>query len=169
MKNYRINNQIRDKEVRVISEEGKNLGVFPLAEAIKLAKDRNLDLIEFSSNVAPPVCKIYELGKYLYEQKKKEKQQRKKQKVGKIKEVRITPRISEHDLETKANLIKKFIKKGFRVKIGMLLRGREKSLLDFAGGKLEYLFKKIEEETEVKRDGRVRKSPRGMEVIISKK
>lgn len=140
-----------------------------MEEAIRHAKEKKLDLIEVSSNIAPPICRISDLGKYLYEQKKKEKQQRKKQKIGKVKEVRISLRISEHDLETKANQTKKFIEKGYRVKIEVFLRGREKALRDFARQKLEYLLKKIEEGTEVKKDSEVKKSPIGLEVILSKK
>ncbi|MCD6094590.1 translation initiation factor IF-3 [bacterium] len=169
MKIPRINHQIRAKEVRLISENGANLGVFPFEKALQYAKERNLDLIEVSKNAVPPVCKVMDFGKYLYQQKKKTKGQRKKQKIGRLKSVRISPRIAEHDFETKASLVKKFLSKGYRVRIEMFLKGREKALSDFAKEKLEDFLKKISTEMEIKTEGEIKRIPRGMEVIISRK
>ena len=165
----RINNQIKAKEVQVISEKKQNMGVMPLGEALKYSMECNLELIEISKGANPPVCMVMDFGKYLYQQKKKEKGKKEKQKSGKLKGVRISLRISDHDLETKANLVKKMLSKGYRVKIELCLRGREKSLSSFAMEKLKTLFKKIEEETGIKEERKIKRSPRGMEVIISKK
>jgi len=110
-----------------------------------------------------------DFGKYLYQQKKKTKGQRKKQKIGRLKSVRISPRIAEHDFETKASLVKKFLSKGYRVRIEMFLKGREKALSDFAKEKLEDFLKKISTEMEIKTEGEIKRIPRGMEVIISRK
>jgi len=163
-----VNNQIRAKKVRLISEEGKNLGVFPFEKALQYARGRNLDLIEISNNTIPPICKTGDTGKYLYRQKKKERRQKQKQKLGKIKGVRISLRISEHDLETKANLAKKFLQKGHKVKVEVRLRGREKALSDFAKRKLDNLFQKIEKDIKIKKEGEIKKSPRGLDITISK-
>ena len=165
----RTNNQIRASKVRLISEQGKNLGIFPIEKALQYSRERNLDLIEVTVNTSPPVCKVGNLGKYLYQQKKKEKQQKQKQKLGKIKGVRISLRISEHDLETKANLAKKFLQKGHKVKIEVYLKGREKTLANFARKKLDNLFQKIEKDTKIKEEKGIKKTPRGLEVIIAKR
>jgi len=165
----RINNQIKAKEVRLISENGTNLGVFPFEKALQYAKERHLDLIEVSRNAVPPVCKVMDFGKYLYQQKKKAKGKRKKQKKGRLKNVRISPRIAKHDLETKANLVKKFLSKGYRVRIEMFLKGRERALSEFAKERLEDFLKKISTEMEIKREEEIKKNPRGMEIIIGKK
>lgn len=122
-----------------------------------------------SRKTSPPICRVADFGKYLYQQRKKEKARRQKQRVGKMKGLRISLRISDHDLETKANLAKKFLKKGHRIKVEVRLQGREKSRLDFAKGKLEKLFEKIEEEIKIKQEGEVKRSPRGLEVMIEKK
>jgi len=108
------------------------------------------------------------MGKYLYQQRKKEKRQTQKQKLGKIKGVRISPRISEHDLEIKANLAKKFLQKGHKVKIEVRLRGREKALFNFAEKKLENLFQKIEKDFKIKKEGEIKKTPASLEVMIAR-
>ncbi len=109
------------------------------------------------------------IGKYLYQQEKKEKDQRKKQKAGKLKGVRISPRIAEHDLETKVDLANKFLLKGYKVKVEVFLKGREKGMRDFARERLEIFLQKIEEKTSIKRESEIKKTPRGMEIIISRK
>jgi translation initiation factor IF-3 len=165
----RINNQIKAKEVRLISEDGKNLAIFPFEKALQYARERSLDLIEVSSSSTPLVCRVMDLGKYLYYQKKKEGKQRKKQKIGKLKSVRISLRISPHDIEVKGGQIKKFLKKGYKVRIEVFLKGREKTLLDFAKDKLKNLFDLIKEEIEIKQESEIKRNPRGLEVTISKK
>lgn len=120
-----INEQIKDKEVRVIGEDGEMLGVMKPADAMKLAKEAGVDLVKIVPNAAPPVCKIVDYGKYRYEQARKEKDARKKQKVVDVKEVRLSPNIEENDLNTKANSARKFIEKGDKVKVTLKFRGRE--------------------------------------------
>ena len=93
------------------------MGIVPKEKALQYAKERHLDLIQITSNASIPVCRVMDLGKYLYQLKKKEKEQRKKQKSGKIKGIRISPRIAEHDLETKAKLVSKFLLKGYKIRI----------------------------------------------------
>ena len=120
-----INGQIRDKEVRVIAENGDQLGVMPVKEAMKLAQEAELDLVKIAPKAQPPVCKIIDYGKYRYELARKEKEAKKKQKTVEVKEVRISPNIDTNDLNTKVNNSKKFIAKGNKVKVTLRFRGRE--------------------------------------------
>ena len=120
-----INGQIRDKEVRVIAENGDQLGVMPVKEAMKLAQEAELDLVKIAPKAQPPVCKIIDYGKYRYELARKEKEAKKKQKTVEVKEVRISPNIDTNDLNTKVNNAKKFIAKGNKVKVSLRFRGRE--------------------------------------------
>ena len=119
------NGQIRDKEVRVIAENGDQLGVMPVKEAMKLAQEAELDLVKIAPKAQPPVCKIIDYGKYRYELARKEKEAKKKQKTVEVKEVRISPNIDTNDLNTKVNNAKKFIAKGNKVKVTLRFRGRE--------------------------------------------
>ena len=137
-----INEQIRDREVRVIGENGDQLGVMPVKEAQKLADEAGLDLVKIAPTAKPPVCKIVDYGKYRYEQARKEKDAKKKQKTVELKEIRLSPNIDTNDLNTKMNAAKKFLAKGNKVKITLRFRGREMShmsesryiLDDFAEG-----------------------------------
>ena len=120
-----INEQIRDKEVRVIGENGDQLGIMSAKEALKLAQEAELDLVKIAPTAKPPVCKIIDYGKYRYEQARKEKEAKKKQKTVDVKEVRLSPNIDTNDLNTKVNSAKKFIQKGDKVKVTLRFRGRE--------------------------------------------
>ena len=120
-----INGQIRDKEVRVISEDGEQLGIMSSKDAMKLAREAELDLVKIAPKAQPPVCKIIEYGKYKYELARKEKEAKKKQKTVEVKEVRLSPNIDTNDLNTKMNNAKKFITKGNKVKVTLRFRGRE--------------------------------------------
>ena len=120
-----INGQIRDKEVRLIANDGEQLGVMSAREAQKIADEAGLDLVKISPKAKPPVCKIIDYGKYNYEQTRKEKLAKKKQKVIDVKEVRMSPNIDTNDLNTKINHAKKFLAKGARVKVTLRFRGRE--------------------------------------------
>ena len=122
---YLINEQIRDKEVRVIGAEGGQLGVMAIKDAQKLADDAGLDLVRVSPNAKPPVCKIIDYGKFRYEMSRKEKDAKKKQRIVEIKEVRLSPNIEENDLNTKVGMARKFLEKGNRVKVTLRFRGRE--------------------------------------------
>jgi len=120
-----INEQIRDKEVRVIGEDGEQLGVMSIKEAMDLAEEAGVDLIKIAPTAKPPVCKIADYGKYKYEQMRREKEAKKKQKVIEIKEIRLSPNIDTNDLNTKANAARKFLTKGDKVKVSLRFRGRE--------------------------------------------
>ena len=120
-----INEQIRDREIRLIGEDGEQLGIMSARDAMKLAREANLDLVKIAPTAKPPVCKIIDYGKYRYELARKEKEAKKKQKTVEVKEVRISPNIDTNDLNTKVNNAKKFIAKGNKVKVTLRFRGRE--------------------------------------------
>ena len=120
-----INEQIRDKEVRVVGEDGEQLGIMSSRDAMKLAEEAGLDLVKIAPTAKPPVCKIVDYGKFKYEQTRKEKEAKKKQKIVEVKEVRLSPNIDTNDLNTKVNNAKKFIMKGNKVKVTLRFRGRE--------------------------------------------
>lgn len=120
-----MNHEIRDKEVRLIDYNGDQLGIVPISKARAIAEERKLDLVKIAPNAKPPVCKILDIGKHKYEQAKREKENKKKQKVISIKEIRLTPRIDEHDIEVKANKASKFLQSGDKVKVTVRFRGRE--------------------------------------------
>ena len=120
-----INEQIRDREVRLIGEDGEQLGIMSSREAMTIAAEANLDLVKIAPTAKPPVCKIIDYGKYKYEQTRKEKEAKKKQKTVEVKEVRLSPNIDTNDLNTKVNNAKKFIGKGNKVKVTLRFRGRE--------------------------------------------
>lgn len=120
-----INEQIRDKEVRLIGENGEQLGIVSAREAQKLAEEAGLDLVKIAPTAKPPVCKIVDYGKFKYEQTRREKEARKKQKVIEVKEIRLSPNIDTNDLNTKVSAARKFLSKGDKVKITLRFRGRE--------------------------------------------
>ena len=128
-----INEQIRDKEVRLISADGEQLGIMSSRDAMKLAQEAELDLVKIAPGAKPPVCKIIDYGKYKYEQTRKEKEAKKKQKTVEIKEVRLSPNIDTNDLNTKVNNAKKFISKGNKVKVTQ----QSKHILDDFAKQLE--------------------------------
>ncbi|VWL85197.1 translation initiation factor IF-3 [Oceanivirga miroungae] len=130
--NVRINEQIRSKEVRVILDDGEALGLMSIKEALEVANEKGLDLVEVSPNAKPPVCKVMNYSKYKYEKAKKEKENKKKQKNVVIKEIRIKPHIDTNDMETKKKQITKFLEKENKVKISLRLSGREKLHIESA-------------------------------------
>ena len=121
----RTNEMIRVREVRLIDDEGNQLGIVPTQEALRMAKDKDLDLVEVSPNANPPVCKILDFGKYRFEQEKKLRESKKNQKVLKLKEIRMQPKIGSGDLDTKAKHVQEFLNEGDKVKITVRFRGRE--------------------------------------------
>lgn len=125
IKEQQINEQIRDREIRLIGENGEQLGIMSAREAQALANEKNLDLVKISPNATPPVCKIMDYGKYKYEAAKKEKESKKKQKVVVLKEIRLRPSIEDNDLKTKAKNAAKFLESGDKVKVAVRFRGRE--------------------------------------------
>ena len=120
-----INEQIRDKEVRVIGEDGEQLGIMPVKDAQALADEAGVDLVKIAPNAKPPVCRIVDYGKFKYEQTRREKEAKKKQRVIEVKEVRMSPNIDTNDLNTKISAARKFLEKGDRVKVTLRFRGRE--------------------------------------------
>jgi translation initiation factor IF-3 len=121
----RINNRIRVREVRLIDEQGAQLGIYPLRDALLLAEERGYDLVEVAPNAVPPVCRIMDYGKFRYEQSKKERDARKNQRVVEIKEIRLEPKTGEHDLDVKSRKARKFLLEGDKVKFNLKFRGRE--------------------------------------------
>jgi len=121
----RINRWIRAKEVRLISESGEQLGVVPIEKALQIAIESNLDLVEIAPTAVPPVCKILDYGRYRYELTKKERKVRKSQKGGLLKEIRVRPRVADHDLQTKIKIAKKLLNGGDKVRVFVVFRGRE--------------------------------------------
>lgn len=139
-----------------------------LEKALQIARERSLDLIQVTEKVDPPVCKLMDYGKYLYHLKKKERSA-KHHKAGELKGIRLGFNISDHDLETKANLAEKFLKKENRVRIELRLRGREKALRKFAEEKINKFLKTLEKSVPIKIERELKKQPRGLTMIISKK
>ncbi|AYD39776.1 translation initiation factor IF-3 [Clostridium fermenticellae] len=144
-KDFLSNESIREKQVRVIGNDGSQVGVMSSREALKIAEEKELDLVLISPNAKPPVCKIMDLGKYVYEQTKKDKEAKKKQKVINIKEVRLSPTIEEHDISIKSNNARKFLMAGDKVKVTVRFRGREADY-SFIGKKiLDEFYSKLED------------------------
>ena len=140
-----INEQIRDKEVRVIGADGEQAGIMSAKEAMQMARELELDLIKIAPTAKPPVCKIADYGKFRYEQARREKEAKKKQKVIDIKEVRLSPNIDTNDLNTKMNQARKFLSKGDKVKVTLRFRGREMAHMNQSKVILDDFAKALEE------------------------
>lgn len=147
----KMNHEIRAKEVRVIDENGDQLGLMSLSQALNIAQEKELDLVEMSSNGDISVCKIMDYGKYRYDRLKKDKENKKKQKNTVIKEIRVKPYIDKHDMETKINQIQKFLEKEFKVKISLRLSGREKLYSDVAVKILDEISSNFEENVTIEK------------------
>ncbi|MGO9210478.1 MAG: translation initiation factor IF-3 [Terriglobales bacterium] len=139
----RTNDRIRAREVRVIDDEGKQIGILQPFEALKLAREKNLDLVEVSPTAQPPVCRIMDFGKYIYEQEKKERAAKKHQKVITVKEVKFRINVDEHDYEFKKNHVLRFLEDGDKVKATIFFRGREMTHTNLGRQILERLIKDI--------------------------
>ncbi len=140
-----INEQIRDKEVRLIGADGEQIGVMSSKEAYFKAKDAGLDLVKISPNAKPPVCKIVDYGKYRYEQTRKAKEAKKKQKTVETKEIRLSPNIDTNDLNTKVNQTKKFLQKGNKIKVSLRFRGREMAHKDVGREILDSFYDQLKD------------------------
>ena len=140
-----INEQIRDKEVRLIGPDGEQLGIMSAKEAYFKAKDANLDLVKIAPTAKPPVCKIIDYGKYRYELARKAKEAKKKQKTVETKEIRLSPNIDTNDLNTKVNQARKFLSKGAKVKVSLRFRGREMAHRDVGREILDSFYKELED------------------------
>ena len=141
----RMNEKIRSKQVRVVGEEGEQLGILDTSEALATAQEKGLDLVIISPNAEPPVCKMMDYGKFRFEKLKKDKENKKKQKQIALKELRIKPHSDEHDMNTKISQIKKFIEKEHKVKVSLRLLGREKAHADTAIKVLDEIASHFEE------------------------
>ncbi len=144
------------------------MGIFPLSEAIGMAHEKGLDLVQVTERVDPPVCRITDYGKFLYWEKKKEKEKHTKNTSGEIKGIRLKFGISSHDMEVKAKSAVKFLNKGNKVKIELPLRGRQKSLTAFANEKVASFLRMLEKETPFKVERELKKEGKGLTVIIAK-
>ena len=162
-----INEQIRDREVRLIGENGEQLGIMSAKEAMKLAEEAELDLVKIAPTAKPPVCKIIDYGKYRYEMARKEKEAKKKQKVVELKEIRLSPNIDSNDLNTKMNAAKKFLTKGDRVKVTLRFRGREMAHMASSKHILDDFAKMLEEVAVVEKPAKV--EGRSMTLVLAQK
>ncbi|RXI48993.1 translation initiation factor IF-3 [Clostridium tetani] len=155
-KGFLMNEEIREKEVRVIAEDGEQLGVIPTSEALKRAEEKELDLVMIAPTGKPPVCKIMNYGKFIYEQTKKDKEAKKKQKVTNVKEIRLSATIEEHDIGIKANNARKFLKAEDKVKVTVRFRGREMEHSNVVGNKILKIFlSKVEDVCVVEKPARL--------------
>jgi translation initiation factor IF-3 len=136
---------IRATEVRLIDHEGKQVGVVPIAQAQQMAREKDLDLVEISASASPPVCKIMDYGKFIFQQKKKTSEAKKKQKVIVVKEVQFRPRIDEHDFDFKKNHVLRFLQHGDKVKASIRFRGREMTHMELGRAVLDRLLKEVKE------------------------
>jgi translation initiation factor IF-3 len=168
-KNVRINDQIRISPVRLIDDQGAQVGVVPLDEARQLAVDREFDLVEVAPNSRPPVCRIMDYGKYKYRESKKAKEAKKKQHVIQLKEIKLRSKIEEHDFQFKVRHVQKFLEKHSRVKLTMVFRGREVVHKELGERVLSRMFDEVEElavrEGPIKMEGRnmiLNLSPKGI-------
>jgi len=163
-----VNEQIRADKVRLIDPNGKQLGIFDLKQALEKAREAGLDLIKITDKTDPPVCKIMDYGKYLYQQEKKERRRQKTTKAGELKNIRLTFNISLHDLETRVRTAEKFLAKGNKVRIEMKLRGREKTHGDFAKQKINQFLEILQKSIPFKIERELKREPRGLTMIITK-
>ena len=162
-----INERIRDREVRLVSESGEQLGIMSSREALKLAREADLDLVKIAPNAKPPVCKIIDYGKYKYELARKEKEAKKKQKTMEVKEVRLSPNIDTNDLNTKANQARKFITKGDKVKVTLRFRGREMAHVNYSKQILDSFYEKLEDIAVIDKNAKM--EGRSMVMFLSQK
>lgn len=162
-----INERIRDKEVRLIGQDGEQLGIMSSKDAMKLAREADLDLVKIAPGAKPPVCKIIDYSKYKYEQTRKEREAKKKQKTMEVKEVRLSPNIDTNDLNTKANQARKFLDKGNKVKVALRFRGREMTHINYSKQILDRFYEKLEDIAMV--DKQPKMEGRMMIMFLSKK
>jgi translation initiation factor IF-3 len=161
----RVNEDIRAKEVRLVGPDGVQIGIKPVEEALKMAEDLDLDLVEVAPQANPPVCKIMDYGKYRYEQTVKMKEARKKQAVVSYKEMKMRPKIDKHDYEIKKKHIERFLESGSKVKVTIMFRGREMSHTELGKNLLEKLAEELQEEGTVESQPKL--DGRNMQMIIA--
>ncbi len=163
-KRIKANNKIRAKKVRLIGADGNQIGIISKEEAIKKAKKEGLDLVQVTSKAKPPVCKIIDYGKYLYNQKKKEK----KQKTSELKIVKLSYNMSDHDMGVRMKRAVDFLEEGDKVKIVMMLRGRENKLKDYAKKKTNKFIDRLNEKVPIKKESKLKRGHGGLATIVIK-
>jgi translation initiation factor IF-3 len=151
----RINEEIRAREIRVVSITGEQLGIMLVRDALRIAQEKELDLVEVAPHAKPPVCRIMDYGKYRYEQSKREREARKKQKIIEIKEIRMTPKIESHDFQVKVKAAQKFLSDGDKVKAIIRFRGREIVHADLGKELLMQLFASVKEHAVLEREPKI--------------
>lgn len=165
-KDLRINNRIRVPEVKLIDENGEQLGVVPTPRALAMAQEKDLDLVEVSPTAVPPIAKIMDYGKYMYQKEKQEKKTQVRQKDQELKTIRIGFKTGDHDLKTKARKVDEFLKEGYPVRLELFLRGREKAMAHMGKEKVENFTTYISEPYVVQSP--VKRSPRGWDMLVKK-
>ncbi|SHK22942.1 translation initiation factor IF-3 [Hathewaya proteolytica DSM 3090] len=166
-KDILLNEEINEKEIRVVSDDGEQLGIISSSEALRIAEEREKDLVMISPLATPPVCKIMDYGKFIYEQSKKTKEAKKKQKVINIKEIRLSPTIEDHDILIKANNARKFLLDGDKVKVTVRFRGREADYTHIGAKILENFLSKVNDVCVVEKAAKL--EGRNMILIIAPK
>ena len=162
-----LNEQIRDKEIRLIGDDGEQLGIMSAKDALKMAKEAGLDLVKIAPTAKPPVCKIVDYGKYRYEQARREKEAKKKQKTTEVKEIQLSPNIDVNDLTTKANQAHKFLEKGNKVKVALRFRGREMAHMATGKEVLDTFFEKLSDVAVVEKPAKL--EGRSMIMVLAEK
>ncbi|MBR2407445.1 MAG: translation initiation factor IF-3 [Lachnospiraceae bacterium] len=162
-----LNEQIRDKEIRLIGDDGEQLGIMSAKDALKMAKEAGLDLVKIAPTAKPPVCKIVDYGKYRYEQARREKEAKKKQKTTEVKEIQLSPNIDVNDLTTKANQARKFVEKGNKVKVALRFRGREMAHMATGKEVLDMFFEKVSDVAVVEKPAKL--EGRSMIMVLAEK
>ncbi|MGB3915791.1 MAG: translation initiation factor IF-3 [Dethiobacteria bacterium] len=166
-KNLFVNEQIKAREVLVIDADGNRLGVMTLKDALNVARQRKLDLVNVAPHARPPVCRLMDFGKYKYEQSKKEREARKKQKVITVKEVKLRPKIEQHDFAVKARNCRRFLESGDKVKVTVMFRGRELAHPEIAYRLCQQLAEELDDCAVVERKAKL--EGRNMTMILSPK
>ena len=162
-----LNEQIRDKEIRLIGDDGEQLGIMSAKDALKMAKEAGLDLVKIAPTAKPPVCKIVDYGKYRYEQARREKEAKKKQKTTEVKEIQLSPNIDVNDLTTKANQARKFLEKGNKVKVALRFRGREMAHMATGKEVLDTFLEKVSDVAVVEKPAKL--EGRSMIMVLAEK
>lgn len=148
----RVNNRIRVPEVRLVDDEGNMVGVVKTEEAIRMAEEKGLDLVEVASTAHPPVCKLMDFGQYKYELTKKAKEAKKKQRIVKVKEIKVRPKTDEGDLQTKCNRIRTFLGNGDKVKVSVFFRGRERAHMEVGFKVINRMKEILGDEVDIEKD-----------------
>jgi len=163
------NNQIRADEVRVIDVDGQQIGILPIIKALEMAKEKGMDLIQVTEKVSPPICRIGEYGKYLYQLQKKERKTVAGSKKSEVKTIKLSFNISDNDIKTRVLAAEKHLKKGDKIRIELRLKGREKQLSEVGIGKINKFLEQLKELIEIKTEKELKKEPKGLSMIILKK